>query len=397
MLTLPLLLLVYAWALYPLMLAVITRKVSSIRPIVTSVPSPVTILFSAYNEEDSIRARLENLVQLENPRSAIGNLKSEILLGIDGATDRTAAIAGEFGAKYDNLHVLNFKQRRGKVAVLKDLVKKSREVGAAGKEGGLLVFTDANTLFRPDTLTKLLAHFSDPRVGGVCGRLEFKEKAGVKESEGLYWRWETQLKIMESRVDSCLGANGALYAIRSELFWQDIPENTVVDDLVIGMKVREAGFRMVYEPDAVAEEEFPRVRDEWRRRVRIGAGDFQALILCWKCLLPRYREFAWIFWSHKVLRWFTPHLALLMVAVAQILIARNGWLASPLLARAVLIGASCLVVCAEIGGLVRNRPGVGASLFRACNHFVAMNAALFVGSLRFGLGDLKGHWERTPR
>ena len=112
--------------------------------------------------------------------------------------------------------------------------------------------------------------------------------------------------------------------IRTGLFWAEIPDNTIIDDFVIGMKVREQGYRMVYAPTAVAREELPEtLDDEWRRRIRIGAGDYQALVLCRKCLLPRYGKFAWMFWSHKVARWFTPHLLLLLTISSASRIARG--------------------------------------------------------------------------
>jgi len=397
----------------------------------------------------------------------------QVFVGIDGSTDRTAEIAREFAASHRNVHVLEFKERRGKVAVLKDLVEESKTVSCglwsvdckqgivdgehlAGDKGqstansqqstsSILVFTDANTMFRPDALERLLVHFSDPHTGGVCGRLIFVEEMDDRgqrteargqrpddrgqrpegrgqtpedrgqttdnrqqttdhsrqtarsPSEGFYWRWETQLKVMESRLDSCLGANGAIYALRSELFWREIPENTVVDDLVIGMKVREQGGRFIYEPEALAEEEYPAEKAEWRRRVRIGAGDYQALVLCGKCLLPKYREFAWMFWSHKVLRWFTPHMAVLSVVCGLWAVVRNGvfvWHGLPL---AIVTGIAGLLVSAFVGRVLPQSSGLATGFFRMCAHFVVMQSALFAGFLLFCKGNLRGSWERTPR
>ena len=366
------------------------------------------ILLAAYNEEASILARLENIVEcgetgkrqeVSGRNAGVYGLPFSIHLGIDACTDRTAEIAKQFAEAHSNIHVHEFKQRRGKIAVLKDLVKSVEggkwkvdggrqktedrgqrtadgEVGVEGRAvnvesekaschvprstsyvpqsfpSHILIFTDANTTFRPDALAKMLAHFDDREVGGVCGRLVFVGE----EDEGVYWRWETRLKEAESRLDSCLGANGAIYAIRADLFPRDLPVNTIVDDFVIGMKVREQGFRMVYEPDAVAEEDLPETASEWARRVRIGAGDFQALTLCWRCLLPSYGIFAWTFWSHKVLRWLTPHMMLATVAVSV-----AGVLRSPLgcsvwiLSIAVLSATALFSVCAALGRVVRRK------------------------------------------
>jgi cellulose synthase/poly-beta-1,6-N-acetylglucosamine synthase-like glycosyltransferase len=212
-------------------------------------------------------------------------------------------------------------------------------------------------------------------------------------AEGVYWRWETKLKTDESTLDSCLGANGAIYAIRPELFWRGIPANTIIDDFVIGMKVREQGFRVIYEPDAIAYEELPNAADEWRRRVRIGAGDYQSLRSCSALLGPRYGCFAWSFWSHKVLRWFTPHLMLLAVAAAavRVTVAGSGGFTG-LCALATLFGFAALCLAAWSYSLGITLPDKGKA-----HHFLMMQAALLRGFLRYLRGGLKGSWDRTPR
>ncbi|MDD4869236.1 MAG: glycosyltransferase family 2 protein [Kiritimatiellae bacterium] len=420
-------LLIYAWILYPFLLAILSRgKVWRKGNVISNeIPASVTILLSAYNEEKMIRRRLENLTVINIPH-AVSRIM--IFVGIDGSTDKTAEIARDFASTHDNIHVVEFKERRGKVAVLKELVRKSQEennrtlihppalvsgqtgINADESSNSLLIFTDANTMFRPDTIDKLLSHFSNPEVGGVCGQLEFRENVvpspGLpvssfpcwpSPSEGFYWRWETQLKTMESSIDSCLGANGAIYAIRSDLFWKDIPDNTVVDDFVIGMKVREQGFRMIYEPCALAEEEFPAAGAEWQRRIRIGAGDYQALILCRKCLMPRYGEFAYMFWSHKVLRWFTPHIMMILFSVSLLAIIKYGWFYGKCLPLVLLIGMAGLIFSSLFVRMLSPSASPISYFFRLCNYFLVMNIALIAGSFRFFRGDLKGYWERTVR
>jgi len=405
MLELTLLLLVvllgYAWVGYPLLLTLMTAagkaRVHEPARGQGANERTVTILFSAHNEESVIRARLENLVTCLE--SAGRRVSADIQVGVDGSADKTADIARAVATEHRCIHVHEFRVRRGKVAVLKELVRLSERDGASRESReALLVFTDANTRFGADAIGKLLAYFDDPRVGGVSGRLVFLQgpEPAASAGEKAYWLWETELKTKESTLDSCLGANGAIYAIRRDLFWADIPDNTIVEDLVVGMKVREQGFRMLYEPEAVAEEEFPDVSDEWRRRVRIGSGDFQALWLCRRCLLPRYGVFAWTFWSHKVFRWLTPHMLILLVLICPILMATGQ-------AHGLLLGGGSLVLAAALlcGALAGRfvKPGSLWFLrpFRLCHHFVTMQAALFVGFLRFCRGGLPGYWERTPR
>jgi cellulose synthase/poly-beta-1,6-N-acetylglucosamine synthase-like glycosyltransferase len=378
-------LVVYAWAVYPLALALLSRRARSAGPAGSAAAGArprVAVILAAHNEERHIEDRLRNLQEADYPADRVA-----VYVGSDGSTDRTAEIAAAFASR-GRVTVAAFPERRGKAAVLKDLA--AAALGAAPRPE-VLVFTDANTVFRSDALAELVCPFSDPRVGAVCGGLSLGAPDAASP-EGAYWRWENRMKRMESAVDSCLGVNGAIYAMRAELFWDALPANTVVDDFVLGMKVRERGGRVVYAPRAVAEEELPERAHEWGRRVRIGAGDYQALVLCRRCLLPRFGWFAWMFWSHKVLRWFTPHLLLAMAAAAAVAWLR-GRGAGGFMGKAVTALFVAMLLAAAVG---RAAPGAGR-LFRSCEHFVAMNAALFAGFVRFCRGGLKGHWTRTPR
>ncbi len=377
--------LAYAWILYPAVAMWLGRAggrecAVGCKQGAIQLPS-VAILLSAHNEEAEILKRLENLAALNYPAELL-----HVHLGVDGGGDRTAEIALEWAKSHPRVSVLVSRQNQGKTAMLKKL--------AAGSRGSssLLVFTDANTCFAPDAIYQLVLPFSDAKVGGVCGRLIFLDEAGTETRENLYWKMETLLKAAESRMDSCLGANGAIYAIRAELFWAEIPDSTIIDDFVIGMKVREQGFRMVYEPQAVAYEQTPaRIADEWRRRVRIGAGAFQAMAYCYACLSPKYGRFALIFWSHKMLRWFTPHLMLLLAAVA-VTSGLYGEGASVVCGGGILAAGAGFVLLALLGRFI----GVNSRL-KAFEYFLSMQVALFVGFLRYCRGGLKGSWERTER
>lgn len=388
----------YAWFAYPALLRVLSRRRVRTARLGTAGASPngaprVAVLLSAHDEEDHVGARIENLIGLDYPGDKIA-----IYIGVDGGSDRTAEIAQQKVSGLSNAHVLAHDENRGKVAVLKELV-----VAAMDQcDPDLLIFTDANTHFEQNVVRRLVSHFSDPGVGGVCGRLVLLDGSGAETDEGVYWRWETTLKTMESAIDSCLGANGAIYAIRAGLFWREIPDETIIDDFVIGMKVRERGFRMVYDPEAVAGEDLPvTVEDEWHRRVRIGAGGYQAMRLCSGCLLPRHGLFAWMFWSHKVLRWFTPHLLIALVGLAAWVLwdacrgaLRPGWMVAG--ASALICALAAALGCAG-GRLLRRSRHALAKPLRCCEYFFTIQAALFVGFLRYCRGDLSGRWRRTAR
>jgi cellulose synthase/poly-beta-1,6-N-acetylglucosamine synthase-like glycosyltransferase len=228
----------------------------------------------------------------------------------------------------------------------------------------------------------------------VCGRLVFEGGASAGR-ELDYWARENEWKSAESRADSCLGANGAIYAIRRELFWTGFPSDTVIDDFVIGMKVREQGRRMVYWGRAVAWEETPPGwAQEFRRRIRIGSGAFQAMGLCRRCLSPRYGRFAVMFAFHKVARWLTPLLILTLagVAMVQAILWGRGWVNG-----LILYGTAGGLILAAVGGWARLRGIRRLTAIQAWAYFCLVQAAFLCGFFRFIKGGLSGSWERTER
>jgi cellulose synthase/poly-beta-1,6-N-acetylglucosamine synthase-like glycosyltransferase len=382
--------LIYAWLIFPVVVQFASRRHHRLEAprLPESMKLPrLDIVIAAHNEAAHIAERVRNLLAIDYPRDRV-----RILIGDDGSEDGTAALAREAASGHEHIIVQEFLLRRGKVAVLKDLVAQCK--------APLMVFSDANTMFRPDALQRLVRPLSESGVGGACGKLVLGHDPSVDTDsdceEGFYWDWETRLKISESHLDSCLGANGAIFVIRRELFWTDMPDNTLVDDFVIGMKVREQGFRFVYEPSAVAFEELPELDDEWVRRVRIGAGDFQALGFCKACLHPRFGWFALFFISHKALRWFTPHLGLVATLCGFVLMF-SSFEAFRITGLVVVLSALSAVVVALFGRALYANDTRLARIPRLGWHFVSMQLALLVGFVRYCRGNMGGHWIRTPR
>jgi cellulose synthase/poly-beta-1,6-N-acetylglucosamine synthase-like glycosyltransferase len=360
----------YSYTLFPLLLALAPKRREHPRPDMNEWPS-VSILVSVFNEEKHIRQRVENLLTLDYPAHRV-----EILIGSDGSTDATNEIVSQFHDPRVKLHA--FSPRAGKPSVLNRLVPLAN--------GELLVFTDANAMFASDAMRKLAHHFTDPTIGGVCGRLVFRGE-GSETDEGPYWKLETYLKTRESAVDSCLGANGAIYAIRRSA-WPSIPDNTFIDDFVVAMRVRESGLRVIFDTEAVATEELPTsVGHEMTRRIRIGAGGFQSLLLCWRSLVGLTGLHSLAFWSHKVLRWFAPFLMIAALA-ANFALLPNPWFAL-LLALQLLF-----YLLALIGALLRRHK---FTLFSAPHYFVTINLALLLGFFRFITGTQRAAWRRTAR
>jgi cellulose synthase/poly-beta-1,6-N-acetylglucosamine synthase-like glycosyltransferase len=226
-------------------------------------------------------------------------------------------------------------------------------------------------------------------VGAVCGELVLLGAGGADNQDSAYWRMERFLKTAEGRLGALLGANGAIYAIQSELY-EPLPADTIIDDFVIGMRITVRGRRLVYEPSARAFEETPeRIEDEFRRRIRIGLGNFQALFrypeFLYRSSLPR----AVAYISHKVLRWFTPHLLLCALLASALLAAQPLYAA---LLGLQLLGYATIVVAAW----VRNVMSVPRWLLGIVL-FAGVNAAFGLAFCRYFFGDLRGQWARTER
>src|SRR5579872_3687941 len=275
----------------------------------------VAVLISAFNEEQHIEARLQNLLQQDYPAERL-----RIHVGSDGSTDRTGALIQ--AVNEPRLHGCVFPRNRGKASVLNDLVALS--------DAEILVFSDANTHFARGALRRLVARLDDPSVGCVVGELRLRPSAGSNQ-DGLYWRLEQLLKFFESRIGASLGANGAIYAIRRSL-WRPLAADTICDDFCVAMNVAAQRARSVYEPGAWAEEDSPAQIDaEYLRRVRIGIGNFQALMRHPEYLLRTSWATRFAYLSHKVLRWIGPHLIVLGLALSALLCWRkrtgvgHGW------------------------------------------------------------------------
>jgi cellulose synthase/poly-beta-1,6-N-acetylglucosamine synthase-like glycosyltransferase len=367
---------VYTYAVYPVILKLIDIFVPRPEFKKTGDLPPVSLIIAAHNEEKVIRGRIENCLSLDYPRDRL-----EVIIASDGSDDGTNDIVRSYAG--GGIRLLDYSRRRGKVNALNDAVKECRH--------SILVFSDANTMFKRDAVKNLVRHFGDPRVGCVCGGLQFININDGKTGalEGVYWRYETTLKKLAGRRGYLLGANGGIFALRKELY-QPCPSNTIVEDFVIAMRVLQQGFRVIYDPFASAlEETSQRFIQEKKRRVRIGAGDYQAITLLWPMLNP-FRGFsAFAFWSHKVVRWMAPFL-MIAAFVTNLLL-----LASPLY-RSIFVLQS-LFYGGAFAGQILSRTRYNVKFLGLCYYFVSMNYALLLGFFQFIRGIKTAAWERTER
>jgi cellulose synthase/poly-beta-1,6-N-acetylglucosamine synthase-like glycosyltransferase len=374
-----LLLLAYTYGGYPGLLWLLS-KVTPARPCRAGDPTQwpcVSIIVSAYNEEQVIGDRLRNLRDLDYPPERL-----EVVIGSDGSTDRTPAIVA--ACTDGAMRLVAFTERRGKASVLNDLVERVR--------GDIVVLTDANTFFHPDAVRALVrALWRHPTACAVVGHLELRSPAGSGSLEGAYWRYETWLKTLESHFGTVLGANGAIYAFHRARY-RPLPNETIsVDDFLIPMLIRlHGGGEIFFVPAARAYESSPaQVRHEFHRRVRIGAGAVQVLLWMWRLLLPWKGMVAFSYFSHKVLRWLGPWLMLTGFAANLFL------LGSPFF-RWLFLGQLGFYGLGALATIVQPVPLLGAAA-SAARFFIALNAALGLGFVRFALGIQRPFWNTAPR
>ena len=363
---------VYGYLVYPILLAKFADKYGRNTETVEQFPD-VAIVIAAYNEQDCIAARVANLQSLNYPG------KLTFYVGSDGSQDKTNDILEAI--EEPRLKLFLFENNRGKISVLNDIFSQIPEP--------IVVLSDANTEFADDTVQQLVSQFSD-EVGAVCGKLTLTDSENNQNQDGLYWRYENFLKAQESKLGALLGANGAIYAIRRDLY-QTLPTDTIVDDFVIAMNVKRQGFKVVYWPLAQAFEEVaPSVSDEYVRRVRIGLGNYKALLACRWALSLNNGWLAWCFWSHKVVRWFIPHL-LIAAFVSNLFLLSNSFFQFTFLLQ------SCLYLACYWGYQNIKHGQKVPKLLATLTLFVAMNVALFKGFIRFCQGEKQGSWQRTAR
>ncbi|MBS2032097.1 MAG: glycosyltransferase family 2 protein [Deltaproteobacteria bacterium] len=334
----------------------------------------VTLVVAAYNEESCIDEKLRNSLQLAWPAADL-----EVLVGSDGSTDGTDA---KVEAVHDPRVRLSAAPRGGKVAVLNRCIPLAK--------GEVVVLTDANTMLDPAALEKLARHFRDPDVGAVCGRLRLYNPTLKAYEESAYWTYESFIKFYEGKHGAVLGANGGLYAIRRSLF-QALPPDTVVDDFVIPMRILQSGFRVLYDPEAVAYEETTEdYVKEASRRARIAAGNFQSLRLLGRLLMPRAGFASFAFWSHKLLRWTAP-LWLALALLTNLTLLGHRW---GKLALAMQLGFYALAVAGRQKWVKR---GALRRVASVAYYFTSMNLALAVGFGRFVAQSQAATWDRTER
>jgi biofilm PGA synthesis N-glycosyltransferase PgaC len=365
--------LAYTYVGYPVLIGALARWRGRLPERSGELPT-VSIVIVAHNEGRKIRERLQNLVGLDYPRERV-----EILLASDGSDDDTIEQARAFESL--GVRIFDFASRRGKPATLNQVVPEAK--------GEILLLGDARQRFDRRVILELVACFGDPQVGAVSGELQFvdgSESSSVEVGVGFYWSYEKFMRAAESAVDSTVGATGAIYALRRALY-EPIPDDTLLDDVVVPMRIVRKGYRVLFERRAVA---FDRIAasgaEEFTRKVRTIAGNFQ-LVARERWIFNPFRNRVWFQTvSHKVLRLASP-LFLAVAFVAAALLAESAMYRG-------LLGVQSAFYAAALGGAWAARSGRRVPVLGFAYVFCLLNGATIVALWRFLRGSQTVTWQR---
>ena len=362
----------YTYVGYPI-LVYLVGGARSIAVDKKKIQPSVTILITAYNEELSIRAKLENTLKINYPKS-----KLEILVASDGSADKTDEIVKEFESK--GVKLFHQSGRKGKTFTQ----NKAVEVAS----GEIIIFSDATTMYRSDVLDQVLPNFGDENIGCVAGKLLYVDETNSDVGKGAkrYWNYETFIKENESRACSLIGVSGCLYAVRKSAYVPMYPE--ACSDFLICSVVYRQGLRTVYEPNAICTEETNKKTDkEMRMRIRVISQTFTDLWRNVDMMNPfRTGFYAIELISHKIFRYAVP-LFLVFTLISSSVLAFYSVFFIGIVILQFLFYAFALL------GFVFDKIGISVGIFAIPLYFVLTNSASVIGFYKFLNGERYTTWE----
>jgi cellulose synthase/poly-beta-1,6-N-acetylglucosamine synthase-like glycosyltransferase len=381
----------YVYVGYPLIVALLARlrRPPEENP---AIAPQVSILIAAYNEQDIIAAKLENALALDYPHECV-----QIMVAVDGSDDRTAEIVQSFENR--GVELSYDVRRRGKMVAINRAVPRLKHE--------IVVFSDANNMYPPDALLELVKPFCNSRVGAVTGS---KSIAGDSDAhsraDSLYWKYESFIKVNETRLGSCTGVAGEILAIRKSLY-QAPPAHVINDDFFIGMAVLRQGYRLVYAPKARSLERSSLTeKDEAMRRSRIVAGRYQAMLMAGSILPWRNPLLVWQIVSHKFMRplvplvmilAFTATLAACLWPLPALDTGGRAWLYLAYPYNFLFLAGQVLIAMLAFLGSSLKEWGMLGKLLYIPTFLVHSNMAALSGLYSFFTGKQTALWKRARR
>ena len=366
--------LIYIYIGFPILLFVFSKLIRCNKISKAHNRPSVTLLISCYNEEDIIGDKIFNSLNLEYPAN-----KLEIVVISDGSTDRSDSIVMEF--EKNGVRLIRQEGRLGKTCGL--------NLGMSQIKNEIVVFSDANAMYEKTALIHLVENFNDTKVGYVVGRALYAEanstSAGLSESS--YWNYEIWIKKLESKIHSVVGGDGAIYAIRRELYEPLRPSD--INDFVNPLQIISKGYKGIYEPAAICYEKAAGTfSKEFKRKARIVNRSFSGLLRVPEALNPlRTGIFSLLLFSHKVLRWFSGIFCTIFF-ICGIYLAVKGHTTYQI----AMISLSFVIILAYIGYLHRNTEKTW-SIFYYPYYAILIHLAALCGIYERLRGSTKVNWE----
>jgi len=360
---------VYSYIIFPAIMVLLARVFKNPWDKGNILPN-VTIIISAYNEEKDIEAKIQNSLGLDYPSD-----KLEIIVSSDGSTDKTNELVS--GIIDSRLILRAFTDRLGKTACLNKVIPESK--------GEIIVFTDANSMFQPDMLTNLVKNFKDSVIGAVSGWTKYYYPDSGEEKTGIYDKKKKKTKLDESAVSSCVGADGAIFAIRKELY---VPLGANdINDFIIPLNVIKKGKRVVLDKIVFCNEEATQgSKNIYNRQVRITTRTAWAIRRYSDLLnVSLYGSFSFFLLSHKILRLLTPFFFLVTFGLNMVILFQSPFYIITMTGQLLFIIAGLLALFNVAQG----------SVFSICKYFLITFCAQFVGCLRMAMGIEDIMW--TPK
>lgn len=338
----------------------------------------VTLMICAYNEQDIVDSKMENTRQIKYP-------KLKVVWVTDGSNDHT----NDYLAKYHDVEVIYSPERRGKTAALNH--------GLSLVKSELVVMTDANTMLNPESIQEIVRCFMDPKVACVAGEKRVAarhEGQAAAEGEGLYWKYESTLKRWDGELYSAMGAAGELCAIRRSLY-EPMPENALLDDFVMSLRMVDKGYKIAYTADAYAMEYGSAdLTEESKRKRRIAAGGLQSIWWLRNMMNPLHQPVvAFQFVSHRVLRWSITPIALLLLIPLNVLLV---FLKAGNIYTWIWVLQLVFYLAAYLGYLLEQY-GRRNKLLYVPYYFLFMNLNVFRGMTYLRTHKSSGAWEKAKR
>jgi cellulose synthase/poly-beta-1,6-N-acetylglucosamine synthase-like glycosyltransferase len=388
--------LLHSYLFYPLILKWISKNKPNNETVYNrqDVLPHIAFLMSLYNEEKVIIQKLNSLVESNYPAD-----KLTIYIGSDCSQDQTNTLVTAFAAKHSMIRFYAFEHRSGKPSVINQLVRSALANSTVAPEDQVLVISDANVMLEKNTLYQLARHFKNPAIGLVDSNIQSPSKKnrgheGIAHSETSYISREVYIKHMEGLAwGRTMGPLGGCYALRASMF-EAVPLGFLVDDFYIAMKVFEKGGLAINDLGALCYETSPNeIKEEFRRKTRISAGNFANLATFKHLLWPPFSSLSFAFLSHKVLRWYGPFFILISYLCTLIL----AFVYQSFFYQVLGLLQTILLFGIPLLDWFFQQLNLNVVLLRYITYFNAMNLALFKGFFQYLKGVQNGIWQPTKR